>query len=248
MTLSVIGVLRQSLRRLATGPALLVLLAFAVVQTIATFVPGQIVRVPAMFTAGGGAPAVMFTGNPLPVVALVVGAVISIYLSLVTIRVFAGQWAIVEREHLAHNVGFGLANLIGIAIVLGVILAVCFAVLVGLLGGIGILPWIVVFVLLLAWAFFAPAFVAVEDDNLLTAFRKSGRVLAENPLRVIALLIAIAIVNAVLQAVGSAVADALGSVAVVGLFVATVIAGIGSVFLWITVARAYDHLGVEPTA
>ncbi|HET7323879.1 MAG TPA: hypothetical protein VFJ06_06075, partial [Halococcus sp.] len=62
------------------------------------------------------------------------------------------------------------------------------------------------------------------------------------------LLIAIAIVNAVLQAVGSAVADALGSVAVVGLFVATVIAGIGSVFLWITVARAYDHLGVEPTA
>ncbi len=246
MAFSIVAVLRQSFRRLATGPALLILLTLALVQWITTLVPGQFIRAtPALIQSGAGVPPVVFTGNLLPLVALVVVAVITMYLSLVTIRVFAGQWGIVEREHLTHRVGFGLLNLFGVFVFVAIVAIIGLAVLGGLLGPIGVLLWIVLFLVFAAAAFFAPAFVAVEDDNVLTAFRKSGRVLAQNPLTVAALLIALAVVNVVLQAIGGIVIDALGSFFLLELLVSTVIAALGSVFLWITVARAYDHLGVE---
>ncbi len=243
MAFSVLTVLRQSLRRLATGPALLVLLGLAVVQTLAAFVPGQFIRTtPGVIGAGGGGMPFVVTGNPLPVLAGFVVALVGIYLTLVTIRVFAGQWGIVEREHLTHRVGFGLANLLGISVVLAVALGAgaLFAVVLGL---VGILVWLVLFVVLLAASFFAPAFVAVEDDDVLTAFRKSFGVLRRSPLRVAALLVALVVVNALLQALGTVVVGAVASVVPVGPLVLTVVSGLGSVFVWIAIARAYDHLG-----
>jgi hypothetical protein len=213
------------------------------VQTVAAFVPGQFLRpTPGVIGSGAGGVPVVFTGNPLPVIASVLAGVIGVYFSLVTIRVFAGQWGIVEREHLTHRIGFGLLNLIGISIVLAVVLGVGLVVLAALLGVIGLGLWLVLFFALVAVAFFAPAFVAVEDDNLLTAFRKSGRVLAHHPLRVAGLLLALAIVNVVLQALGGFVVETLGLVALLGPFVLTVVSALGSVFLWIAIARSYDHL------
>jgi hypothetical protein len=245
MAFSVLTVLRQSLRRLATGPALLVLLALAVVQTLAAFVPGQFVRTtPSVIGTGDGTAPVVFTGNLFPLLASLVVALVGIYLTLVTIRVFAGQWGIVEREHLTHRVGFGLLNLFGISLVLAVA-AVVGVLLTTLLGLVGAVLWLVGFLVLVAAAFFAPAFVAVEDDNVLSAFKKSFGVLGRSPLQVAGLLLALVVVNALLQAVGSAVAGALAAIPVVGALVLTVVSGLGSVFLWIAIARAYDHLGTE---
>ncbi|WP_435077077.1 hypothetical protein [Halococcus sp. AFM35] len=246
MAFSVLTVLRQSLRRLATGPALLVLLGLALVQTIARFVPGQFARpTPGVIGAGGGGSPVVFTGNPLPILAGLVVALVGVYLALVTIRVFAGQWGIVEREHLTHRVGFGVANLLGISIVLAV--AAVIGVFVTVLGGlVGAVVWLVAFLVLVAVSFFTPAFIAIEDDNVLTAFKKSFGVLRRSPVRVAALLVALVVVNAILQAVGSAVAGAVASVPVVGPFVLALVSGLGSVFLWVAIARAYDHL--ETTA
>jgi hypothetical protein len=243
MAFSVLTVLRQSLRRLATGPAILVLLALAIVQTLAGFVPGQFVRTTSgVIGAGGGGSPIVFTGNPLPILASLVVAVVGVYLALVTIRVFAGQWGVVEREHLTHRVGFGLANLFGVSIVLAV--AIVAGVFLTALGGlVGAVVWLVAFLVLVAVSFFAPAFIAVEDDNILTAFTKSFAVLRRSPGRVAALLVALVVVNALLQAVGSAVAGAVAAIPVVGPFVLAVVSGLGSVFLWVAIARAYDHLG-----
>lgn len=246
MAFSVLTVLRQSLRRLATGPALLVLVALAVVQAIARFVPGEFARTtPGVIGAGGGGAPVVITGNPLPLLASFVVAVVGVYLALVTIRVFAGQWGIVERDHLTHRVGFGVANLLGVSVVLAIGLGVG-AFLAIALGLVGIALWVVLFLVLLAASFFAPAFVAVEDDDILTAFRKSFGVLRRSPGRVAALLLALVIVNALLQALGGVVTDAVASIGIVGPLVVTIVSGLGSVFLWIAIARAYDHL--EPTA
>jgi hypothetical protein len=248
MAFSVLTVMRQSLRRLATGPALLVLIALAVVQTLAALVPGQFARTtPGVIGAGGGGSPVVVTGNPLPLLASLVVALVGVYLALVTIRVFAGQWGIVEREHLTHRVGFGLANLLGVSIVLAV--AVVVGALLVVLGGlVGAVVWLVAFLVLVAASFFTPAFIAVEDDNVLTAFRKSFGVLRRSPVRVAALLVTLVVVNALLQAVGSAVAGAVASVPVVGPFVLAVVSGLGSVFLWVAIARAYDHLGTTASA
>lgn len=244
MSFSVLAVLRQSLRRLATGPALLLLLALVVVQTTAALVPGRSFRtVPGLVQSGTGSP-VLFTGNPLPALAGALGALLSGYLALVTIRVFAGQWGIVEREHLTHRVGWGLVNLYGVAVVLAVVFAVGLVVLGGLLGLVGLLLWTVFLLVVVAATFFTPAFVAVEDDNLLTALRKSAGVLTRNPLRVAALLVALLVVNAVLQAATRVMLNVLsGSPVVLGLLVSTVIGALGYVFLLIALARAYDHLG-----
>jgi hypothetical protein len=245
MAFSVLTVMRQSLRRLATGPALLVLLGLAVVQALAALVPGQFIRAaPGVIGAGGGGAPFVVTGNPLSLLASFVVALVGIYLTLVTIRVFAGQWGIVEREHLTRRVGYGVANLLGVSVVLALALAAgaLFAVVLGL---VGIFLWLVLVVVLLAASFFAPAFVAVEDDDVLTAFRRSFRVLRRSPLRVAALLLALVVVNAFLQALGNAVAGVVASVAVVGPLVLAVVSGLGSVFVWIAIARAYDHL--EPS-
>ena len=243
MAFSVLTVIRQSLRRLATGPALLVLVALAVVQALAALVPGQFVRTtPGVVGAGGGGFPFVVTGNALSLLASFVVALVGIYLTLVTIRVFAGQWGIVEREHLTHRVGYGVANLLGVSVVLALALAAgaLFAVVLGL---VGLLLWLVLLVALLAASFFAPAFVAVEDDDVLTAFRRSFRVLRRSPLRVAALLLALVVVNALLQVLGNIVADVVASVAVVGPLVLAVVSGLGSVFVWIAIARAYDQLG-----
>jgi hypothetical protein len=247
MTFSVVTALRQSLRRLATGPALLVLLGFVIVRLLIAFVPGRIIRLSAPLAAAGtSVPTVVFTGNPLPVVALVVWAVVLAYLSLVTIRVFAGQWGIVEREHLTRRVGFGLANLLAIGILLTVVLAIGLFILVVLLGVIGVLLWFLFGLAVFAAAFFAPAFAAVEGDSVLTAFRKSGRVAAQNPQTVVALAVALAVVNLVLQVVGTRVVTALGSFVLLGVFVLAVASALGVVFIWIAIARAYDQLDTTP--
>lgn len=247
MTFSVLGVLRQSLRRLATGPALLVLLALVVVQMVTTLVPGQSFRTtPALLQSGGGPAPILFTGNPLPVLAGVLGTVVSGYLALVTIRVFAGEWGIVEREHLTHRVGWGLLNLYGTFVIIALVAGLGLVVLVGVLGPLGLLLWSVLTLVVVAASFFAPAFVAVEDDNLLTALRKSVRVLARHPVKVAALLLALVVLNVALQAAANAAVDALaGSFALLGLVAVVVIGSLGSVFLLIAVARAYDQLSTQ---
>jgi hypothetical protein len=243
MAFSVVAVLRQSLRRLATGPALLLLLALAVVQWLAALVPGQFVRpTPALAETGAGASPVIFIGNPVPVVASIIALGVGVYLALVTIRVFAGQWGIVEREHLTHRIGFGLANLFGLFVGLAVVFAVGRVVIAGFLGVIGVLLWAVLVLVLVAVAFLAPAFIAVEDDNLLTSSEKSIRVLTRSPLQVIGLLVALAVVNVVLQALGGFVVGAVVTVAFLESFALTVVSAVGSVFLWIAIARSYDHL------
>lgn len=247
MAFSVVTVLRQSLRRLATGPAFLLLVTLAVVQALAAYVPGQFVRpAPGLVQSGAGGPPLVFTANPLPVVASLLAFVVSVYLALVTIRVFAGQWGIVEREHLTRRVGFGLLNLFSVFVAVALVTTVAQIVLAGLLGIFGLVLWLVLFLALAAASFFAPAFVAVEDDDFLTAFRKSIGVLTRSPVQVAGLLLALAVVNTVLQAAGSALIDALGSVAFLGPLVFTAVGALGLVFLWITVARAYDHLDGTP--
>lgn len=246
MTLSVSSVLRQSLRRLATGPALLVLVAFIVIQLLVAFVPGRIFKFPTPLATSAGMPTVVFTGNYLVVIALVVWAVVLTYLSLVTIRVFAGQWGIVEREHLTRRVGFGLLNLLGIGILLSVVLAAGLFVLVVLLGVIGVFLWFLLGLALFVAAFFAPVFAAVEGDTFLTAFRKSGRVVTQNSQTVVALAIVLAVVNIVLQLIGTKIVGELGLTALLGTVVLAVATALGAVFVWIAVARAYDQLDATP--
>lgn len=246
MTFSVITVLRQSLRRLATGPALLVLLALAVVQTVAALVPGQFVRpTPGIIGSGTGASPVVFTGNLLPLVASILSALFTGYLALVTIRVFAGQWGIVEREHLTHRIGWGLVNLYALGILLSVLVSAAGFVASALgLVGLGIL---IVFILALLFvAFLAPAFVAIEDANVMAAIRRSVRAASNAWLNIAAVVAATVLVSIVLSAVGGRVTAALsGPLAPAGAFLGTVLSGVALVFIWITVARSYDNLGLE---
>ena len=249
MTLSVFTVLRQSFRRLATGPALLVLLALAVVQAVGALVPGRSFQpAPGPIGAGVSGLPVVFTGNPLPVVASIVSALFTGYLALVTIRVFAGEWGIVEREHLTQDVGWGLANLYALAIVLS--LLVSLAGLVGsALGLLGLIALVVFVLSLLFVMFLAPAFVAVENANVVAAIRRSVRATSTAWLQIAAVVAATVLVSVLLSAVAGRVTDALiGTLYPVGVFLGAVLSGAALVFLWITVARAYDELETGSSA
>lgn len=239
MAFSVGTVLRESLRRLATGPALLILLALVVVETAVALVPSGRTD-PGLIAAGAGASPMLFTANPLPLVASLVLLVVLLYLSLLLVRVFADQWGIVERHHLTHNLGFGLLNFLGVFVV-GLVALVVRVVLAALFGPLGLAVGFVVVVAVAAASLFAFAFVAVEDDNVLTAFRRSFGVLASAPLAVAGLVVVLVLVSVVLQLVGGLVVGVLGPVAFLAPLVSTLVDMLGIVFLFIAAARAYDH-------
>lgn len=242
MAFDVLTVLRQSLRRLATGPALIIAVVFIVFETAAALVPGRFIGVtPGIIGSGAGTSPIVFAANPLPAVAELVVLVVGLYLSLVTIRVFAGQWGIVERDHLTHRVGFGLLNLLGITVAVGIVMAIGLVGLAGLFGIVGLVVGVVLVLVVATIAFFAPGFIAVGDDNALKALRKSLGVLSASPLHVISLLIALLVVNVVLQAIGTLIAGVLGPVSFLTPLVLTFFGALGTVFFLIAIARAYDQ-------
>ncbi|WP_160134058.1 hypothetical protein [Halococcus salsus] len=243
MAFSVGTVLRESLRRLATGPALLVLLALVVVETAVALVPSGGADL-GLIAAGGGASPPLLTASPLPLVASLVLLVVLLYLSLLLVRVFADQWGIVERHHLTHNLGFGLLNFLGVFVV-GLAALVVRLVLAGLFGIVGIAVGFVVVVVVAAASLFAFAFVAVEDDNVVRAFRRSFGVLADAPLAVAGLVVVLVLVSVVLQVVGTLLVGVLGPVSFLAPLVSTLVDMVGVVFLFIAAARAYDHWTAE---
>ena len=92
---------------------------------------------------------------------------------------------------------------------------------------------------------FAFAFVAVEDDNVVRAFRRSFGVLADAPLAVAGLVVVLVLVSVVLQVVGTLLVGVLGPVSFLAPLVSTLVDMVGVVFLFIAAARAYDHWTAE---
>ncbi|WP_049898685.1 hypothetical protein [Halococcus agarilyticus] len=235
MTLGVATVLRESLRRLATGPALLLLLALAVIQTIAALLAGPVYRVaPDAVLSGTGDPFDLAL-EPVPLVGLALVCVVAGYVGLVTIRVFATRWGVVEREHLTHGVASGLVNWLAGALVVAAFVAVGLAVLV--------VPGAFVLGALLL----ALPFVAVEDANAVSALARSWRATDGHRTTLLALAVAVLLIDAVLFVVSVALATALaGSLAPLGLFAGMFAVAIAFVFLWIAMARTYA--GLDDTA
>lgn len=235
MTLSVATVLRESLRRLATGPALLLLLALAVAQTLAALLAGPVYRIAPAALAGAG-DLFRLVLEPVSLVALALVCVVAGYVGVVTIRVFATEWGVVEREHLTRAVAKTLANWLAGALVLFVCVAV------------GLVVLVVPGLFVLAVFLLALPFVAVEDANAATALRRSFRATEGHRTTLLALAVAVLVVDTLLFAVSVAVVAALsGALAPLGLFVGTLAVAVGFVFLWITMARAYASLDGTPT-
>ncbi|WP_273836756.1 hypothetical protein [Halococcus sp. PRR34] len=231
MTLGVASVLRESLRRLATGPALLLLLAFAVVQTLVALLAGPVYRiVPDAVLSGSGDPFTL-TLDPVPVIGLAVVCVVAGYVGLVTIRVFATRWGVVEREHLTRGVAPALANWLVGALVVAVLVAI------------GLVVLIVPGVFVLGALLLALPFVAVEDANAASALRRSWAATDGHRTTLLGIAIAVLLIDAVLFAVSVVLATALtGSLAPLGLFAGAIAVAIAFVLLWIAMARTYASL------
>ena len=235
MTLDVATVLRESLRRLATGPALLLLLALATIQTLAALLAGPVYRItPDAVLSGAGDP-VALALEPLPVIGLALVCVLAGYVGLVTIRVFATRWGVVERDHLTHGVASGLVNWLVGALIVAALVAVGLAVLV--------VPGAFVLAALLL----ALPFVAVEDANAASALARSWRATDGHRTTLLVLVVAVLLIDAILFVASVALAAALaGSLAPLGLFAGTVAVAVAFVFLWIAMARTYA--GFDNTA
>ena len=235
MTLDVATVLRESLRRLATGPALLLLLALAAIQTLAALLAGPVYRItPDAVLSGAGNP-VALALEPLPVIGFALVCVLAGYVGLVTIRVFATRWGVVERDHLTHGVASGLVNWLVGALIVAALVAVGLAVLV--------VPGAFVLAALLL----ALPFVAVEDANAASALARSWRATDGHRTTLLGLAIAVLLIDAILFVVSVAFAAALtGSLAPLGLFAGMVAVAVALVFLWIAMARTYA--GLDDTA
>ena len=235
MTLDVATVLRESLRRLATGPALLLLLALAAIQTLAALLAGPVYRItPDAVLSGAGDP-VALALEPLPVIGFALVCVLAGYVGLVTIRVFATRWGVVERDHLTHGIASGLVNWLAGALVVAALVAVGLAVLV--------VPGAFVLAALLL----ALPFVAVEDANAASALARSWRATDGHRTTLLVLVVAVLLIDAILFVVSVALAAALaGSLAPLGLFAGMVAVAVALVFLWIAMARTYA--GLDDTA
>ena len=231
MTLSVATVLRESLRRLSTGPALLLLLALAVIQTLAALLAGPVYRVvPDAALSGTGDPFSLAL-EPVSLIALGLVCVIAGYVGLVTIRVFATRWGVVERDHLTHGVAAGLANWLAGALVVAALVAA------------GLVVLIVPGAFVLGALLLALPFVAVEDANAVSALARSWRATDGHRTTLLALAVAVLLIDAVLFVVSVALTNWLaGSLAPLGLFAGTVAVAIAFVFLWIAMARTYASL------
>ena len=235
MTLDVATVLRESLRRLATGPALLLLLALATIQTLAALLAGPVYRITPDAVLSGADDPVALALEPLPVIGLALVCVLAGYVGLVTIRVFATRWGVVERDHLTHGVASGLVNWLVGALVVAALVAVGLAVLV--------VPGAFVLAALLL----ALPFVAVEDANAASALARSWRATDGHRTTLLVLVVAVLLIDAILFVVSVALAAALaGSLAPLGLFAGTVAVAVAFVFLWIAMARTYA--GFDNTA
>ncbi|PSP90130.1 hypothetical protein BRC90_02455 [Halobacteriales archaeon QS_4_69_34] len=236
MSFSVATVLRESLRRLFTGPALLLALALAVVETVVAVVLGPVYRVGS--EALSGAPdAIEFAPAPLSLLGLALVVVVAGYVGLVTTRVYATEWGIVEREHLTRSVAAGLANWIVGASLLGALVAAGLALLV--------VPGVFV----LAAGLLALPFVAVEGENAATALGRSWRASSADRVALVGLAVAVLAVDFLLFGVALAVGAALDAgLALLGLFAGSVAVAVALVFAWIAMARAYGALAANAAA
>jgi hypothetical protein len=231
MTLGVASVLRESLRRLATGPALLLLLGLAVVQTLVALLAGPVYRiVPDAVLSGSGEPFTLALA-PVPVIGLAVVCVVAGYVGLVTIRVFATRWGVVERDHLTRGVAPALANwLVG-------------ALIVAVLVSIGLVVLVVPGAFVLAAFLLVLPFVAVEDANAVSALRRSWAATDGHRTTLLGIAVVVLAIDAILFVVSVVLATALtGSLAPLGLFAGTVAVAIAFVLLWIAMARTYAGL------
>ncbi|WP_440008975.1 hypothetical protein [Halomicrococcus sp. SG-WS-1] len=171
-----------------------------------------------------------------PVVASVVSLVLGIGLlvvSIAAIRVFVSdETERLPREYFTRNIGWAAINVVVGAIVFGIIVALGFVAF--------IIPGIFLLVALAFWT----VYVAVEDQNFITAFRSSWRLTRGYRFSLFTLGVAVLLLTALVNAVFGLGDLASGSLTgdIVALVFAQAASAITTVFSTAVLATAYTEL------
>ena len=239
MSLHLGSALKRGATRLVSRTGVVILAAYTAVMLLYQLSVNTLLHalLVGLVPVGADAPVPDLVTLPLPnvvagglvVLTLLAAAVVSV----VAIRTFvADERDHIPRQFLTERMAFAVANVVvgGIAFALVVLLGTVLLVVPGIVAYVGLL--------------FMVQFVAVEDDNCLTAMRRSWRLTAGNRVRVFLLVVVLfAVVFAATFAVSFGLGTVLapGSGGVAGLVV-TVVNVVATLYLLAVVSDAFVQL------